>query len=434
MRKVFLFIFIFSFFNLSTVKAEYIIEEKTNDYIIIKAGFNDHKSRESSRSMDIYQIQNDENNILNKTFRIAADHCSTVDKRSYMFFKNRTVDTLFAGQQKEFLFDHDSTSFFAKYRFFCADNEKQALSKMNSLVLNKDSWQNFPSHAALKQYENLQMLYLTRESEEVKRINLEKEIAIRQENEKKLQLVAIEEKKKEADIKRKKDLDRISSLEKDYGRNCSKHKKETDQFKNCLLEKEAKVKEADTKKIILQKEKEKQIADAEAKKIALQLEKERKINEIQRTKKQTEDAKIREEQIKVSKMKPDDRHAYTCSEKFSFRKGSDKFKDCIFELYKADAELEKLELQKQVAKANADAAKANAEAARAGAERQERLALAQTEAAKMQALAARQQAIAANTADSLALIESGLRMMSPQRPAPRMQTTCTYTGRFMNCF
>ena len=100
MRKVFLFIFIFSFFNLSTVKAEYIIEEKTNDYIIIKAGFNDHKSRESSRSIDIYQIQNDENNILNKTFRIAADHCSTVDKRSYMFFKNRTVDTLFAGQQR----------------------------------------------------------------------------------------------------------------------------------------------------------------------------------------------------------------------------------------------------------------------------------------------------------------------------------------------
>jgi len=144
--------------------------------------------------------------------------------------------------------------------------------------------------------------------------------------------------------------------------------------------------------------------------------------------------KLTEEQIKISKMKPEDRHAYTCTQKFGFRKGSDKFKDCIFELYKAEAELEKLELQKQVAKANADAARANAEAARAGAERQERLAFAQTEAAKMQALAARQQAIAANTADSLALIESGLRMMSPQRPAPRMQTTCTYTGSFMNCF
>ena len=47
-------------------------------------------------------------------------------------------------------------------------------------------------------------------------------------------------------------------------------------------------------------------------------------------------------------MKPEDRNAYTCSEKFGFRKGSDKFKDCIFELYKAEAELEKLELQKKL--------------------------------------------------------------------------------------
>jgi hypothetical protein len=34
----------------------------------------------------------------------------------------------------------------------------------------------------------------------------------------------------------------------------------------------------------------------------------------------------------------------------------------------------------------------------------------------------------------LALIESGLRMMSPQRPAAAPMRTCTYTGRFMNCF
>jgi hypothetical protein len=164
------------------------------------------------------------------------------------------------------------------------------------------------------------------------------------------------------------------------------------------------------------------------------VKKEEKLAALDMQKKQELDqAKIQEEQLKISKMKPDDRRTYTCNEKFGFRKGSDKFKDCIFELYKAETELEKLELQKQVAKANADAARANAEAARAGAERQERLALAQTEAAKMQALAARQQAIAANTADSLALIESGLRMMSPQ-PAPRMRTTCTYTGGFMNCF
>ena len=137
---------------------------------------------------------------------------------------------------------------------------------------------------------------------------------------------------------------------------------------------------------------------------------------------------------KVSKMSPDDRRAFTCSEKFGFRKGSDKFKDCVFKIYAAEIEMEKLELQRELAKANAETAKARAEAARASDDRQERLLQAQTETAKMQSLAARQQAIAANTAESLALMESGLRMMSPQQSAPRMQTSCTYVGRFLNCY
>lgn len=137
---------------------------------------------------------------------------------------------------------------------------------------------------------------------------------------------------------------------------------------------------------------------------------------------------------RVSKMTPDDRRAFTCSDKFGFRKGSDKFKDCVFKIYAAEIEMEKLELQKELAKANAETAKARAEAARVSDDRQERLLQAQTEAAKMQSLAARQQAIAANTAESMALIESGLRMMSPQQSAPRMQTNCTFTGRFMNCY
>ena len=201
------------------------------------------------------------------------------------------------------------------------------------------------------------------------------------------------------------------------------HKRGTQEFEDCVKMETGLAIVADFEK---QQEKEKRNMKTTLK----QDQKQRTVNDQQVSNSDNN----REEQIKISKMKPEDRYAYTCNEKFGFRKGSDKFKDCIFELYKAETELEKLELQKQVAKANADAARANAEAARAGAERQERLALAQTEAAKMQALAARQQAIAANTADSMALIESGLRMMSPQRPAPRMQTTCTYTGSFMNCF
>lgn len=93
---------------------------------------------------------------------------------------------------------------------------------------------------------------------------------------------------------------------------------------------------------------------------------------------------------RLAKMSPDDRRAYNCSEKFGFRKGTDKFKDCVFKIYQAEVELEKLELQKELMKANIELAKANSQ-------RQDSLALAQTEAAKMQALAARQQAIAAET-------------------------------------
>jgi len=203
----------------------------------------------------------------------------------------------------------------------------------------------------------------------------------------------------------------------------SGYKKGTTEFNDCLKREE--------KLAALDDQKQKLKNEEKNNKIALEQDKKQRIID---DKKSTENLKAKELNDKLAKMNPDDRRAYTCTEKFGFRKGSDKFKDCIFELYKAETELEKLELQKQVAKANADAARANAEAARAGAERQERLALAQTEAAKMQALAARQQAIAANTADSLALIESGLRMMSPQRPAVAPMRTCTYNRNFMNCF
>jgi hypothetical protein len=174
-------------------------------------------------------------------------------------------------------------------------------------------------------------------------------------------------------------------------------------------------------------------AFAEERNKTIKLEQDKKQNFF-KEKQAPHQQKLTEEQIKISKMKPEDRHAYTCNEKFGFRKGSNKFKDCVFEMYKAETELEKLELQKQVAKANADAARANAEVARAGAERQERLALAQTEAAKMQAYALEQQAIASKTANNLILLETGLRMLSPAPAPPRTATTCSFNGRFMNCF
>jgi hypothetical protein len=137
--------------------------------------------------------------------------------------------------------------------------------------------------------------------------------------------------------------------------------------------------------------------------------------------------KLTEEQIKISKMKPEDRHAYTCKEKFGFRKGSDKFKDCVFEMYKVETELEKLELQKELLKSQIELAKANAY-------RQDRLAQAQTEAAKMQSLAAQQQANSARTAETLALLNMSLKLLTPPAAPPINKTTCSFNGRFMNCF
>jgi hypothetical protein len=206
-------------------------------------------------------------------------------------------------------------------------------------------------------------------------------------------------------------LDKIKINETKFLKKCeggvfsSGYKKGTKEFDDCIIREE-------------------KLADLDQQK--QQLINEEKNKKLAKTRESAEE-KTREANAKLAKMTPDDRRAYTCSEKFGFRKGSDNFKDCVFKIYSAEIELEKLELQKQLAKANADLARANTD-------RQDRLALAQTETARMQAYAAQQQAISANTSDSLALIESGLRMMSPQRSAPAPMRTCSFNGRFMNCF
>lgn len=205
-------------------------------------------------------------------------------------------------------------------------------------------------------------------------------------------------------------------LEKKYAEKCVKFSKSTENFSNCIDEQDKIVKETELKKLLAKQEQE------------------RKQLEAEQAKRKTIEDKQKEEANKLAKMSPDDRRAFTCSDKFGFRKGSDKFKDCVFKIYQAELELEKLELQRELAKANAETARVRAEAAKASEERQQNLARAQTEAATMQALAARQQAIAANTASSLQMIESGLRMMSPQQPAPRLQTNCYYHARSFSCF
>ena len=133
--------------------------------------------------------------------------------------------------------------------------------------------------------------------------------------------------------------EKIKELEKIYSKNCEEglfkkgFKKGTPEYDSCLYKEE---------KIALNKKK--------------QLE-EKKLS----TQKKTEAI--------MANMKPEERRAYICENTYGFRKGSDKFSDCVFKIMNAEVELQKLELQKKLAEAQQETARANESAARANASR-----------------------------------------------------------------
>ena len=243
-------------------------------------------------------------------------------------------------------------------------------------------------------------IQIQNELNEAKSKEIEKIIQKRDETENKLKIARAEQ-----EIKKQNEL-KLIELKKIYSGKCNLgFTKETEKYNNCLLEQE--------KKDLAEQKKKQDLADANRKK---------------------SEAEAKQISERLAKMNPDDRRAYTCSEKFGFRKGSDKFKDCIFELYKAENELEKIQLQKQVAQANLEAAKARESAARSSEDQRLALMQRQTRSQEMQGLAALQQAREAEFSNSMALINQGLSMMSPQRSAPAPMRTCSFNGRFMNCF
>ena len=154
--------------------------------------------------------------------------------------------------------------------------------------------------------------------------------------------------------------------------------------------------------------------------------------------KQTEAKQLSE---KLASMTADDRRDYICQNKFGFKKNSSKFQDCRFKLFTGEMELEKLQMQKELAQAKLETAKASEAAARATAQlaqstqaRQEALAQAQIQASQMQAAAAAAQAYAIQQQSATDLITSGLSMMSPRsNPSVNLRTTCTYHGRMLSC-
>lgn len=327
-----------------------------------------------------------------KFIKTALNHCSIYKKNSYHFWKPANPIPykfeLIPGDytnayvaSKSDMYDWSDLRYENKnyqgYRFVCANSHIQASSvKVNYRIL----WFGYNYNGGW----NLHKGQL--KSIERQRFISEQEIA---ENKRK----KIEEEKRLAETERlmRKRLEK--ELEPEFGNLCIKDQnnnkfiKGTDEYIDCLIDEDNK---------------------ALARKNEEDREKKRKKAELEK---------------KLAAMTPTERHAYNCSETFKFKKGTEQFNNCIFELYKAELDIQKLELEKQVAEANAKAAQS--EKARADA------------VARAQIAAANASARASNLNNTLQLMELSNRLISgPPRPTPppRLQTTCSYNGWFVNCF
>jgi len=399
------------------------ISKKTDDYIILEI-----------QTLDKLSFKKDVTDVLQKYSDNAAQYCGNLDKTAFLFYRQEFEDDNTNLKVKNFIFDQDFGLVNDRIRFFCSKDFTSANNLINRI--NIEEWSNFKSFAGSKKYEHLKLYYSSYQTEQLR--NKEKEAYekdLLRRVEKRLENERLIEKSKDKVQKEK-----ITELEKSYGKKCSgnifskNYEKGTKEYNNCLMEEEAKVLAAEKKKAdnlaAIEERRQKNLIEEKNKKLLAEEKKQKAIDD----KKNAENLKAKEFNDKLAKMSPDDRRAYTCTEKFGFRKGSDKFKDCVFELYKAENELEKIQLQKQVAQANLEAAKAKESAARSAEDQRLALMQRQTRAQEMQGLAALQQAREAEFSNSMALINQGLSMMSPQRPAVAPMRTCTFNGRFMNCF
>jgi hypothetical protein len=168
--------------------------------------------------------------------------------------------------------------------------------------------------------------------------------------------------------------------------------------------------------------------------------------------KQIKLAKLEVEKLVIEKeifmtLSVEEKRAYTCTNTFGFKKGTDKFKDCIFKIYATELELAKLEVEKQLAEAQLATAKAHVEAAQAkvaAAKAEGLLQKAQIQAVEAQAAASRQQAaaskaqaVATSQQSSISLMMQGLQMLqgsTSTQTQSSLQTSCRWAGSFFNCW
>jgi hypothetical protein len=95
----------------------------------------------------------------------------------------------------------------------------------------------------------------------------------------------------------------------------------------------------------------------EKQKLENKIAEENKKKKLIAEKEKAEDEKLNK---MLANLKPEERRAYICEKTYGFRKGSDKFSECVYKILSADLELEKMEVQKKLAQAQEETAKANA--------------------------------------------------------------------------
>ncbi len=328
--------------------------------------------------------------------KTALNHCSIYKKNAYHIWKkampipykfdkmllDKTYSLEYSLSRKD-LYDWSTFRYqgqiYMGYRFVCANHE------IDSMQINtgpKIIWDNYSRafkyhHGTYNQIKKIRYIS-DYEVAEIKRKELE-------------------EKERIAKLEKQRRIVLIESLEKEYGYICSKSddndkfKKGTKEYGDCLIRTD-------------------QAAIAKA----------REKDELRKKKKIELDKKL-------AAMTPTERHAYNCSETFNFKKGTEKFNDCVFKLYTAELDIQKLELEKQVAEANAKAA--SNEQLRA------------ESLAKAQIASANASTRAANLNSSMQLMklsEQLIRGNQQQNPFnqnnARFRTTCSNVGGFLTCF
>jgi hypothetical protein len=224
------------------------------------------------------------------------------------------------------------------------------------------------------------------------------------------------------------------SSSKDFEKNSTKYYKclvDEGQLLSSKKEKEKQVL-ANKQKIALEKKEKEEQALVAKQKIALE-KKEKEEQALVAKQNEAAEKKRAEQQkneAKIANMKPEERRAYICENTYGFRKGSNKFSECVYKIMNAEVELEKLELQKKLSESQKETARANEAAARANASRNSAPTYDPNVAAAME----RTNEI--ERARILLNLGQALRTpVSPQSSAPVPQTNCRVArGGYINCW